>query len=91
MRPALFDTGAGMSNMSCNCHSKLHSKPKLNESHILSIYSAIGHDSHPIGIAYCDITLGHTPLVHLFTVCIHLTKGLVIGLDMQQIYHIGCD
>ena len=29
--------------------------------------------------------------MHIFIVCKNLQKELVIGLAMQQVYHLGCD
>ena len=39
----------------------------------------------------CAITIGNTSTVYTYIVCMYLTKDLVTGSDMQQIYCIGCD
>ena len=58
---------------------------------MLSVHSAMGHDLHPMDRGNCELTLGEPPMAHLFIVCKHLKKDLVIGLDMQQKYCIGSD
>ena len=84
---ALFDTGTGMSCMSYECSNSLPRKSYLNKTHMLSVHSARDHDLYPMNIVNCKVALGNTLMIHSFIVCKHLTKDLVIGLDMQQILH----
>ena len=44
----------------------------------------------PHGFIHCGFLLGNMQSMHIFTVCRNLQKELVIGLNMQQIHHLGC-
>ena len=57
----------------------------------MSVHSVMGHDLHPIGFTCCEVTIGKSQYGHTFIVCKRLQKELVIGLDMQQLHHLGCD
>ena len=63
-------------------YQRIHIGMKL----MLSVCSTTGHNLNPVGIAQCEVTLGDASITYSFTVCKHLTKDLVIGLHMQQIY-----
>ena len=55
------------------------------------LHSAMGHNLQPLGKPNCEVSIGGISMTHSFIVCKHLTEDLVIGLDMHQIYRIGCN
>ena len=56
----------------------------------MSVHSATGHDLHPIGLTCCEITIGRSQIKNISIMCNKITEELVIGLDMQQLHHLGC-
>ena len=56
-----------------------------------SVHSDTCHDLCPIGVTYCEVTMGKSQFRHSFIVCKLLQEELVTGLDMQQLHCLGCD
>ena len=58
---------------------------------MLSIHSMTGHDLYLMGLMQCNVIPDHIQFMHTFIVCKNTWKELVVGLDMQHLYHLGCD
>ena len=87
----LYDAGTNMSCMSYLCYMKLKDMPSLKMIPSLSVHSSTGHDLCPIGLTCCEDRIGKSQFRHTFIVCKKFQKEIVIGLDMQQSHHLGCD
>ena len=79
-----------MNCLSDTCFAKLGDLP-LQYIHVLSVHSMTSHDLCPMGVVQCTVMLGHTQVMHIFIVCKNWQKEHLIGLDLQQFHHLGCD
>ena len=42
-------------------------------------------------IKHCRTMLAGTQFMHTFIMCNNLQEELIMGLDMQQLHHLGCN
>ena len=87
----LFSTHARMSCMSHIYYFNSIVKSSLTDTRMLTFHLAMGHNMQPVGITNYEVTMGGASMTDSFIMCKYLTKDVVIGLDIQQIYRIGCN
>ena len=51
----------------------------------------MGQDLSSMGLMHCTTVLGNAQFIHTFIKCMNFQKELVIGFDIQQLHHLGCD
>ena len=51
----------------------------------------MGQDLSSMGLIHCTTVLGNAQFIPTFIKCRNFQKELVIGLDIQQLHHLGCD
>ena len=56
----------------------------------MSVHSAIGDDLCPVGLTFCEVTIDKSQFRHTLVLCMKSQMELVIGLDRQQLHHLGC-
>ena len=57
--------------------------------HAMSVHSATGHNLYHIELTCCEIT--KFQFEHTLIYVKSYEKKLFIGLNMQQLHHLGCD
>ena len=65
-------------------------KPPLTDVRMLTVHLTTRNNLQPVGITNCEVTIGNTSKSHTFILCKHLTKDVVIWLDMHHINRMGC-
>ena len=88
---ALCNMGTHMRCMLYVCYLKLKHPPSLKMVPTMSVHSALVYTLCPVELTCCEVTIGKSQLKHTFIVCKKIKKELFIGLDMQKLYHLGCD
>ena len=64
-------------------------KPPPTDARMLTVDSATGHNLQPVDVINCVVTIGGISKAHSFFI-FKLMRDLFIGLDMKQIYRVGC-
>ena len=88
---ALLDTGANISVVSEKLFNSLPQKPKLSKVHKHKVTSARGNNLDPTG--QCDLTfqLRNKQFMGRFIILQDLWRNLILGLNWQCNYRIGCN
>ena len=63
--------------------------PKIQPLHCISVRSATGSNSAPLGLVKCIFLLGDTPFEYSFIVCQNLTRPLILGRHFLVQNHIA--
>ena len=87
----LLDTGPNVSVISQNFFSFLPQKPKLLKSHTHTVTLASGANLGPIHQCHLTFKLGNKCFTDKFIVLKFMQRNLILGLNWQSNYKIGCN
>ena len=87
----LEDTGATVSVLSQKFFNSLPQNPKLLKLNACTVTSANDTDLGPIGQCYLPFRLGNKNFMDKFIILQDLHRVLILGLNRQFKYKIGCN
>ena len=87
---ALFDTVTNMSVMSQKFFNSLPQKPKLLKPNAYTVTTARCTALGPIGKGYPTVRLGNKYFINKLMILQDLHRDLILGLNWQFNYKIGC-